>query len=385
MDKNDWYKLLAIGIVLVFVIEGIAIGVMQNNGNKGAGEPAGSSAASLTGTVNTNVTIVRYEPYVIVSGGNSSAVEEAKQKLIDSGIATYAVVNGKNLVVSLKSGKDALAAGAEFEKANATVVATASITTEPKLRVVGTEISTAVDGTSFSMQLRPVFDEGSTAPATFAANIENGIMVSLGNFAMLPTYVSGALVPVPLVGETQAAFSVAVPWQNRSAAKPLAAAAGAIYREKSFITVSQNATQQQLQAFASGKGYISAVQPGVISVKNGFVDRLMAQGDLAKAGLAGGFPDSLATFANASGNRSAGSLAANLKAAGIDATLVSSRTLKARLPDVIEKGGKKFRTGGIGVSFEQTGEAVNNTVYLSIDFSADGSTLYQLLSVKQVQ
>lgn len=384
MKKNDWYKLFAIGIVVVFALEGIAIGVLQNSGNSGGGQQV-QNTASLVGNVLTNVTIVRYEPYVIVNGGNASAVEQVKQKLIDSGAATYAVPNGQSLVVSLRSGKEAVAAASEFEKANASVLATASVSTPATLRVEGQDMTTTVDGTSFSMQLRPIFEEGSAAQATFVASVQNGVIVQLGNFALLPEYLSGVVAQAALVEEKQADFSVEVAWQNRSAAKAIAASAGASYKEKSFIIVPQSAPKQQLDAVAaSGKDYVTGVQLGIISVRNGFVDRLRAEGDLSAAGLSGEFPESVALFANQSGNGSAVALAEKLHAEGIGAKVASRKASKATLPDMIESGGKKFRTGGIKVSFEQVAEAENGTVSLLLEFQAEGSALSRLISVKQV-
>lgn len=384
MKKNDWYKLFALGIVVVFALEGIAIGVLQNSGNGGGGQQV-QGAASLTGNVLANVTIVRYEPYVIVSGGNASAVEQAKQKLIDSGAATYAVPNGGSIVVSLRSGKEAVAAASEFEKANASVLATASVSTPARLKVEGTDMATTVDGTSFSMQMRPIFEEGAVAPATFVASVENGVIVQLGNFALLPEYQSGVVAQATLVEERQADSSVEVAWQNRSAAKPFAVSDGATYKEKSFIIVPQNASQQQLNAIgASGRDYVTGLQAGIISVRNGFADRLRAEGDLAAAGLAGAFPESIALFANQSGNESAVALAEKLNAEGIGAKVVSRKVSKAALPGMIESGGKKFRTGGLEVTFEQTADAANGTVHLSLEFQAEGSTISRMISVKQV-
>lgn len=383
MEKNDWYKLFAIGIVLVFVLEGIAIGVMQNDNQPSSNQQV-EGTASLTGNVNTNVTIVRYEPYVIVNGGNASEVEKIKERLIESGVATYAVPNGQSLVVSLRSGKDALDAAQEFEYANASVLATASISTAAKLKVEGTDITTTVDGTSFSMQMRPIFEEGSVAPATFVASVQNGVIVQLGNFALLPDYQSGVVAQAALVEQKQADLSVEVAWQNRSAAKAIAVSQGAAYKEKSYIIVPQGASQAQMSAIAaSGKDYITGVQLGIISVSNGFVDRLRAEGDLANAGLAGEFPVSIALFSNQSGNESVVALAEKLNENGIESAVVSRKVSKATLPDIIENAGKKYRTGGIVVSFEQVAEAENGTVFLSLEFQSEGSSLSRLISVKQ--
>jgi len=382
MDKKDWYKLLAVGIVLIFVIEGIAIGILQDDTPSGGG--SGTATESLTGTVNTNVTIVRYEPYVIVGGGNQDEVENAKQRLIESGAATYAVPKDENLVVSLRSGKDAPTAAMEFEKANATVLATAMISTPSRLRVDAQDISTTVDGTSFNIQLRPIFDEGSVAAATFVAVVENGVLSQLGNFVILPSYVQGATAQAILVAEKEADFSVEVPWEDRSAAKPIAIAEGAAYKEKSYIIVQQNATSAQLSALSTaGKDYITGAQAGIVSVRNGYENRSRAEADLLAAGLEMEFPASLATFGNQSENRSL-SLVEKLNASGISAKTVSRKTSTARLPDFVEKDGRKYRTNGIVATFEQTGEALNGSVLLSLDFQAEGSFVSRLVSVRQV-
>jgi hypothetical protein len=100
--------------------------------------------------------------------------------------------------------------------------------------------------------------------------------------------------------------------------------------------------------------------------------------------MTGEFPFSIALFSNQSGNESAVALAEKLNGNGIEAAVVSRKISKAALPDIIEYNGKKFRTGGMVVSFEQVAEAENNTVSLSLEFQSEGSTLSRLISVKQV-
>lgn len=378
MEKKELYKWIAIGIVLIFVLEGIAIGMLSNPAQP-SGPGDGSGGISTTGRVETNVTIVRYEPYVIV-GGNLDALEQAKQGLIDSGIATYAVRNGQNLVVNLRSGADVVAAGAAFEKANGTVYASASINTPSKVRVDAEDVSTEVEGTSFSMQIRPIFEEGATVPATFTVAVENGKIVSLGEFSLLPAYVAGAVVFAPLSGEPATSFDIEVAWPNRTAAKEIARQQGAAFTEKSYIIVA-NATAEQLSAVRSaGSSFVTQAQQNRISVRNGFEDAELANSVLSSANLTGEYPPSVATTANQSSNGSASALYAAFEQAGIVGRLNERTVAKVALPSEFEVDGKKYTSEGVEFEIDSR-QLSEGGAWVRLDFETTGSAVYRIISV----
>ena len=388
MQKSDWYKLLAIGIVAAFVIEGVAIGVMQNQAPVEPVDQAGQAATdgkSFLGTLRTNLTIVRYEPYLIVTGGGTAA-ETAKQSLIDRGLATYSVPSpsGSGFILNLNGSKNAVAAAAELEAANATVLAQISYLMPPTVTVEGTGISVVADGAGFGAQARPVYEEGSKVPATMQVQVDKGKIIGIGNLNILPESVSGAVVEASLVGEARTAAQIEIPWEARLAAKPIVSEAGAVYKQKSYITVAANATKEQLDA-AKLIPYVTGSQPGIVSVKTDFVNITKATEDFTLLRLSPEFPPSAATFANGSAGEKESALVAKLATAGIAAAKASSTSAKVKLPETIEKDGKTYYTGGQEIEIALVSGIGNATsVTVALDFEAAGNTISRIMSAKQV-
>jgi len=388
MDKKTLYiAIFAIGIVALFIIEPFAIGIIQSAGNGNAGGSASggnSSSVSFTGTAVANITIVRYEPYLIVTGNNSNA-GAVSEKLIGEGKVSYASWNGDTLIVSLKSSKDVPSAAAEFEAGNASVVATAYFSTSPKVKVSdanGTVVD--ADGTSISMQMRPVYEEGSTHEATFAARVDAGKITGMGQVSILPTVVKGVAVEAKISSPPEAIYSVAVAWKGRTEAKQKAVASGAAYKEKSYVYVA-NASKETLDIAVAGKPYATGTQPGIISVQNNYTDSETIGRDLLAMGYIAVFPESVATFSNASGISSANALVDSLMAANISAKVSTDWTAKIKLPEEIVKDGKSYfgQAGGIELLIEGTGALKENSTAMnvSVDLEAEGSRIVRITAV----
>jgi len=381
MDKADMYKIFAIGIVAVFVIEAFALGFMNNSSSNRATDPGTATLATLSGKAATNMTIVRYEPYLII-GGSSPEIDGIKKKLIDSGMATYEVQTAGNTILNLRSGKDAPSAAAELEKANATVLSSATIATAAKVRVEGDSISTTVDGARFKMQMRPEFEEGTVVPASFTADVQDGQIVSIGSFTFLPAIITGAQAAAILEGTNRTEY-IEIAWENRTVAKQIAKSEGAVYREKSYISIDQGASAETLKSvLAQGKAFVTGVQPGVISVKNDFTGRQEAFALLLPLNLTPQFPPSVA-LPNGSSNASAEALLKKLAGAGISARAVESNTIKLKFPLSIEKDGKNYSSAGYGVELEADAPANATSVLLDVDFEASGSTITRFISIRQ--
>ena len=210
MQKSDWYKLLAIGVVAAFVIEGIAIG-MLSGGNQAQQQQQGqqgTTGESLLGSATMNLTMLKYEPYLIVKGGGGEA-EKVKQSLIDRGIATYALPSGDSIIVNLNSSKYAVLAGAEFEAANATVISQITYSMPAKVLVQGGPgVSAEVEGATFKVQGRAIYEEGSVLPAQMSVQVENGIIIGMGNLHLLTESVSGAADEAAVISKHAGASSV---------------------------------------------------------------------------------------------------------------------------------------------------------------------------------
>jgi hypothetical protein len=387
MDKRAMYiAAFAMAIVVLFIIEPFAIGIIQSAGISGGngGANGNETSGTVLGNANANVTIVRYEPYLIVSG-NSSAIEAVKDRLVGEGRATYAVWSGDSLVVSMKSSKDVPSAASEFELVNASSLATAYISTAQTVKVVsndGREVEAG--GMSLNMQVVPLYEEGSTHEASFAARAEGGELTGIGSISILPLAVKGVPVEAALSSQPQETCSVMVAWKDRQAAKPLALARGAAYKERSFIYVA-NATKEQLDAAVAGLAYVTGTQPGIISVQNDYTDSESVGLALFQNGLTAVFPQSVATFANASGNGSAVALIGELEALNASAELAVDWTAKIRLPSVLESNGRRYfgPEEGIELLIEGTGEPRENVTAMnvSVDFEAAGSQIARVTAV----
>jgi len=390
MDKKTLYiAIFAVGIVALFIIEPFAIGIIQSAGNGNAGGSASggnSSSVSFTGTAVANITIVRYEPYLIVTGNNSDA-GAVSERLIAAGKVTYASWNGDTLIVSLKSSKDVPSAAAEFEAGNASVVATAYLSTSPKVMVAGTAgTRVEADGISISMQIRPIYEEGSTHEAQFAARVDAGQMTGMGSVSIMPLAVRGIPVEAELSSQPSATYTVRVAFKDRVAARPLALAANATYKERSFVYV-ENASKEALDIAVAGKSYVTGTQPGVISVDNSFVDSEALGLDLFQKGYAAVFPQSIATFADGS-NASAQALAGGLKAQNMSAEITSDWTARIMLPPVLVKDGKQYAgpAEGIELLIEGTGTPKENvtSMNVSVDIEVAGSRITRVTAVNPV-
>ena len=389
MDKKAWYIIGAVGLVLLFLFEPFAIGMIQSAGNSGGNVNGGDDAAVdfLLGTASANITIVRYEPYLIVSG-NSDAIEAVKDRLIAGGKATYAVWSGDSLVVSMKESKDVPWAASEFEAQNASSVATAYVTTSSVVRVVSQEgKAVEAEGMGISMQIVPLYEEGSTHEASFAARVESSQLTGMGTLSILPIAVRGALAEATLSSQPEETYTVRVAWKDRIAAKPLALSQGATYKERSFIYVA-NASKEALDAAVVGMGYVTGTQPGIVSVQNDFVDSETAGLALFQKGLTAVFPQSIATFANSSGNSGAVALLGALEGANASAEMTVDWTAKIMLPPALESNGKSYfgPESGIELLIEGTGAPKENVTAMnvSVDFEAAGSKIVRITAVKPV-
>jgi len=390
MDKKTLYiGIFAIGIVVLFIVEPFAIGMIQSAGNGntgGSSSGSNSSSVSFTGNAVANITIVRYEPYLIVSGNNSNA-GAVNEKLIGEGRVTYASWNGDTLIVSLKNSKDVPAAAAEFEAGNASVVATAYLTTSPTVKVSDTTgKSVDAQGTSISMQIRPIYEEGSTHEAQFAARVDAGQMTGIGSVSIMPLVVNDVMVEAKLSSKPAATYTLRVAFKDRVAAKPFVLAANATYKERSFVYV-ENASKEALDTAVVGKTYVTGTQPGVISVNNDFVDSEALGIDLFQKGYDAMFPQSIATFADAS-NGSTEALLEKLKAENMSAEITADWTAKIMLPSVLEKDGKQYvgPADGIELLIEGTGTPKENVTAMnvSVNIETAGSRITRITAVNPV-
>ena len=380
MEKSDIYRIFAIGLAVIFVIEMVAIGVFNTSGStsKPSGGQGQQSSLNVTGNVADNLTIVSYEPYLIVSG-NGSAIQEALKRMTESGEVTYSLQSGSVQIVNLKDASYVLPAAAELEGANATVLANAALSMPDTIRVVGSGVTVDAQGTTFNWQIRPVYPEGAVVPATFVAQAIDGQVTGIGSVALLPQVVSNATAEAAVESVQPDYPIIQVEWASRAAALRLASGSGAVYKEKSYIGISQGASPQQAYA-TENYSYVTGAQQGIVSVNNDFTNESEAMADLA--GLQPVFPPSLAYFANDSGNLTA-ALFQKMLSAGINATMVPQTRLILKLPEKVAQGGTEYATDGRELEIEVQGGAQNLTeLNVSLDFTANGNSITGITAVR---
>lgn len=382
MEKKTMITIFAVGIVAVFIIEMFAIGYL-GSGAQAASSQSGTGGTMIQGTATANITINRYGPYLIVQGGNQEAVESTVGMLKGKGLVAYTTKSADGLIVSLNKSRDAVAAAEEFEKANASVLATAYIGMQQEVEVAGDGVTTTAEGITFNTQIRPLYEEGSTQEAQMDIGVQDGKIVGLGSFSILPRVVMNASATAAFTAAPKSAYVVEVPWDSRVKAKGIAAAANATYKEKSYILISQSTPTQALSS-AGRLQFATGAQQGVISVQNGFTDIGTAVVSLGMLNISSPtFPPSLATFPNDAGNASAIELLAKLAEANITATISQTSKATVALPEIITKDGNNYRTGNAEFSMDGTGFAANATaVDLYVDFTAEGSRLTRVLAAR---
>ena len=358
-----------VALVLMFVFEMVAMGYLGSTASQTSN--GNTDGVTLQGNVISNVTISRYEPYVIVKGNDTAAIEAAKQALISSGVADYATQSQDGLIVSLKSSRNAPVAAAEFLKANATVLATAYVNMPSAVKVTGEGITTQAEGTGFSTQLKPVYEEGSRHEASFSVAVENGKVVGLGNFIILPRTFTNVSVVARLASDPASTYTVEVPWDSRALAKPFAVANNATYKEKSYIIVPTDLPSKTLSAL-SGQAFVTGAQQGVVSVRNDFADEGTAMLQLALLNITPEFPPSIASFSGANANVSAHALLDSLSAVNVTANIIVESKIRAMLPETIEADGANYATDGKTLLFDALNLPANITnVTLNVDFTAE--------------
>lgn len=373
MEKKTMYMIIALVLVLAFLLEQVAVGTLTNTGTPSAAQTTNSTLQSTTGQAYANVTISKYEPYLIVSG-DPSLVNAVEQNLTSQGLATYTVQSGGNWIVNLNSSEDVVPAAVQFDEAGANVSATAMIIMPSIVTVTGNNGSVDAQGTSFNIQMDPIYDEESIQSAYFSAEVENGEIVGLGSLTFMPTLVTNASVTAEQLSQSQSTYSIDVPWADRTTARPIVLAANASYQEKSYIDVAMNATQQQLSSAAS-ESYVTATKPGVVSVANDFEAMQNATADLSSLGLSPSFPPSVASFGNQSGNQSALALISSLNSAGINASLSSQSSTTLMLPAYFSTGGKTYYVSAADreIAAGVAGEQNSSNVTVTFNFEANGN------------
>jgi hypothetical protein len=245
--------------------------------------------------------------------------------------------------------------------------------------VVGDSITTSAEGISFETQLRPVYYEGSHHIATFAVAVQEGRIIGVGTPSFKQEEFIGVFADAEIVSGQGATYSVEVPWEKRAEGKVFAKAKNAAYTEKSFIEIPANTSQNLLTAIQQ-LPFVTAVQPGVVSVKNSFVDSGIVTIQFMSVNITPTFPPSIARFSDAT-NQSALSLIADLEAANISSKLKTDRIVGARLPEYVEANGEKYNTAGMIVYFDGTSLPQNaTTVNLTFGFAADGNLVTAIIS-----
>lgn len=384
MDKRALYlSIFAVGMVLLFLLEPFAMAMFNSRSTPKDSDTMGNSTAfNFIGTGYSNITVVRYEPYVIVNEPSEDSESIAKN-LISLGIASYSFMKDNALVVSLKSSKSVPKVAEEFEKANYTVIATAHITTSQSVRVVNKEGKELIaEGNSAIMKIRPIYEEGLFYPASFPARVDGNKLTGIGAISPISSLISNVKTNASILEEPSVFYAVLIPWENRVAAKPLVKDSGASFKEQSFVRVN-GATKGELSFALAGEYYITEIQDGLISVNNDFADKEALNALLSEKGFSPEFPPSFAFFSNQTDKNAAESLIKRLAESNISSELQEKWVAQVYLPLEIEDSGTVYYLSKKDSVVRIEGEGAppsSGSLEIEVSFHAVGKKILRILS-----
>ncbi|MCX8197013.1 MAG: hypothetical protein N3G80_01715 [Candidatus Micrarchaeota archaeon] len=381
MKKETLYKIFAIALVAIFIIEMAAIGIMNTaRGRTAQEEQSQADQTSFIGSAEDNITLLRYEPYLLLYG-NQSQIEKAKKALIERKIATYATTLEDATVINLASAADLAMAYQEIEQYNITAVANAMFSMSEQVAVVGpTGEARKARGSSFKIQISPIYPEGSKLPAIFAAQVEKGVITGIGSVMILPQ-TQEAEVEAEIEQIKQASIYLEISWKDRNRAKQIAKQKNAVFKEKSYILVDENVTDEQLGK-AGQYEYVTAVQKGIISVKNDFFDQERARADLAALNINPTFPYSIISMPNWTESEIA-SIKEELERQNISYNAASEVKVSVKLPSEIRKDGKSYAFSQRQYEIDAPAVQENQKkMRLLVKFEAAGNKVIRIIEAK---
>ncbi|MEM4554712.1 MAG: hypothetical protein QXT25_02580 [Candidatus Anstonellaceae archaeon] len=377
MKKETLYKLFAVGLVALFLIEMAAIGLLTGGrGGEGEGSRNGNLSSAF-GAVEGNLTVLRYEPYLLVSGSQEQ-IEQAKKRLTEKKFATYSTKMNEFTVISLNRSRDVVAAAEEIEDLNLTVLATATLALPEMVKVRSESGVVDAKGSTFQMQLKPIYPEGAKISASLVARVERGQVVAIGSLIFLPQVLT-AEVDGKIEKVKENFWIAEIPWESRNLAKQIAKQEEVAFKERSYLLV-KNASSEQLAQVRNFE-YVTAVQEDTISIRNDFADRQKAMADFYAINLEPIFPYSSAQFQR--GENETGFEHA-LKQQNITFQLKKKTKAEILLPGKIRVGEEEYINTKSKIELEIEAEDAEE-IRLWLQFEAAGNRVQRIIQVQPAE
>jgi len=391
MDKSLLIKLAVVGIILAFVIETFAFGVLGNPNANPGGNAGGNaqSGGNFQGNAIVNATVVSYKPNLIVQG-EGAAVREAIRPLVASGAVIYTGEPDEQnrTLLNLASGVDIGEVFRNLSAANLTVYANAVIGLPAKFNITTPEGQIEVEGTTFELGTPDVWGGNETVQMSIYMTVKGGKILQLQNPVFMQE--KAEFSAMGEVAEVRGAvYVVSIPFGQRRVDRKLASELfgrgnySFEIKEISYIAFEQPLTQEKLAQL--NFPYVTYSQPQSISIDPSFSNGTRLQEDFASAGLNVTVPSSYIRVAgkgNASTEEEGVEVLAIAKRLASDATMQVAYKVEIALPESVEAGGKSYSGIPAKITSVLGGEPqVGDRVNVTISGWVSGSRLVKVDSV----
>jgi hypothetical protein len=349
MDKSLLIKLAVVGIILAFVIQTFAFG-MLNNPNSGIGGGGNAiSNVAFQGTVVVPATVTSYKPVIILQGTRGQ-VAEAVKPLVASGAVIYTgEPDEENMtLVNLAGDADVRAVAKSLEGGNVTVYTTAVISLPSRFNITTPEGQREIEGTTFDLGTPEILGENETLQMSVYLYVQNGKIVQLQNPVFMQEK-KALLLEGTVSGGVGASYAVLIPFEQRRIDKEKAKAIFSAenysieIKEISYIAFDPPLSQEQLSKL--NFPYVTYSQPASVSISPTFTDGAKLRSDFELAGVNATPPYS---FIRVAGNANEDLENESAKIAGLGKLVANESSLQIAyraelsLPDYMELDGKRI-------------------------------------------
>lgn len=384
LSKEDIIRIFAVLVVVAFVFEIIAFNQPQNV-NRGSASgtstnATGSNLDNFQGNAVGNITVVSWDPALIVLNENEITLKEIEAMKAE-GLVAYSSNTSQGLILTLAQKKAFAEVAARIYATNATALAdTAGSVSGAKVQ--GDGFVRSAQGGTFTFRLPPLFEQGDVFEAVFPALVQNGKIVAVGNAEPTVQPSVSALFAPEKMNVSSRYYVLQVPWELRNSVNSteLSAALGGAnvsVKKRSMIQFDSSTSQEKIAALSSNlPSYALSFQQNSISVPGGFVDRQKAEDDLYSRGVKAVFPNSTVQISGVKGMEPNLTLIAQEAAKyGMgNATITPAYVIAVTLPKKIDVEGKNYTTVLRELEFPSQSEPIDGAM-IGIVFTPYGRAI----------
>ncbi|MFA5077515.1 MAG: hypothetical protein WC488_03755 [Candidatus Micrarchaeia archaeon] len=275
--KENLYKIGAVVLVLVFVLEMFSMNFFSTNSGGSNNETPGQ----VEGEVMARALVAGYQPYIVTSLKDDSQLSSIRGI---SGVEDV-MKNAQGYVVSVGNEEDVVPVYAKLLEMNVSGRANAVLSLPEEFNVSDGTNSQTVGGAEISSKLEPIFDIGDNITIQVFVRAREGVVVAYGTVNVVPSLkeLRKNATVVALVGSETL---INVPWEQRHSINPELEAIRAKYGTGN---VTYTARDYVTGALAGAKpAYVTLVSGDTI-----FVGNFTNQGQVLLDVQNATFPDSL--------------------------------------------------------------------------------------------